>query len=142
MQNDAPLDNNYWNNRYNNQQIAWDIGYVSTPLKDYIDQLENKNISILIPGCGNAYEADYLLQQGFTNITLIDFATTAVESVKIKLEQYESKNWRVICEDFFELNQKFDLIIEQTFFCALDPLLRNSYVKKMHDLLNKTICMM
>ena len=30
---------NYWENRYNNNETGWDIGYLSTPLKDYIDQL-------------------------------------------------------------------------------------------------------
>jgi len=37
--------------------------------------------------------------------------------------------------DFFELRQTFDLIVEQTFFCALAPTLRKSYFKKMHELL-------
>ncbi|MFY7965735.1 MAG: hypothetical protein ACOVO1_12625, partial [Chitinophagaceae bacterium] len=33
-------------------------------------------------------------------------------------------------------NGKYDLIIEQTFFCALLPTLRKKYVYKMHQLLN------
>jgi SAM-dependent methyltransferase len=37
--------------------------------------------------------------------------------------------------DFFELNGSFDLVIEQTFFCALDPSLRNAYVDKMLEIL-------
>ena len=37
--------------------------------------------------------------------------------------------------DFFELSDTFDLIIEQTFFCALNPELREKYVQKMHALL-------
>ena len=35
------------------------------------------------------------------------------------------------------LNNFFDVIIEQTFFCALDPSLRNEYVRKCHQLLRK-----
>ena len=30
----------------------------------------------------------------------------------------------------------FDLIIEQTFFCAIDPRLRSSYAKKASEILN------
>lgn len=30
----------------------------------------------------------------------------------------------------------FDLIIEQTFFCAIDPSLRNAYAKKASEILN------
>jgi hypothetical protein len=48
---------------------------VSPPIKAYIDTLKNKDIAILIPGCGNTYEAAYLLlEQGFTNVTVIDIA--------------------------------------------------------------------
>ncbi|WP_412783757.1 hypothetical protein, partial [Aeromonas sanarellii] len=46
---------------------------------------------------------------------------------------YES---HLIENDFFELDDKFDLILEQTFFCALDPELRNQYATKMYNLLN------
>ena len=59
------LNENFWNNKYINNETGWDLKAPSTPLKEYIDQLENKNIRILIPGCGNAYEAEYLLKQGF-----------------------------------------------------------------------------
>ncbi len=37
--------------------------------------------------------------------------------------------------DFFTHNGQYDLIIEQTFFCAIDPALRKNYVQKMADLL-------
>jgi len=130
------LDKNYWNSRYQSQQTGWDVGTVSTPLKEYIDQLHDKNLAILIPGCGNAYEAAYLLQQGFTNITIIDIAPAAVDAFKIKWKAFDGRQLRIICGDFFELNETFDLIIEQTFFCALHPTLRKVYTDKMFDLLN------
>ena len=40
----------YWDSRYVSDEIGWDIGYPSTPLKEYIDTIENKNLKILIPG--------------------------------------------------------------------------------------------
>ena len=52
------LNKEYWENRYKSDTANWDIGHISTPLKEYIDQLENKEIKILIPGAGNAYELD------------------------------------------------------------------------------------
>lgn len=129
------LDRNYWNNRYLHNQAPWDIGAVSPALKNYFDQLKDKSISILIPGCGNAYEAEYLLQQGFYNITLIDLAPSLVNNLREKFREYEDKGLQLTCGDFFELNTRYDLIIEQTFFCALDPGLRNAYANKMIDLL-------
>ena len=56
------------------QTAGWDIGYPSTPLKEYIDQLKDKSITILIPGCGNAYEAAYLFERGFKQVTLVDLS--------------------------------------------------------------------
>ena len=66
------LDKAFWQGRYVQNQIGWDIGYPSTPLKEYIDKLEDKNLNILIPGCGNAYEAEYLHQKGFKNVYSMD----------------------------------------------------------------------
>lgn len=129
------LDKEYWNERYQNKTAVWDVGEISTPLKHYVDQLTDKDISILIPGCGNAYEAAYLLQHGFTNITLIDLSPLLVNALKEKLNPDNKPKPNIICGDFFELNQQFDLIIEQTFFCALDTGLRESYVLKMNQLL-------
>lgn len=129
------LDETYWSGRYNNDTAAWDIGIISTPLKEYIDQLTDKNIAILIPGCGNSYEAEYLLQKGFLNITLIDISAVLCKNLKQKLQPYLSSGLKIICADFFELQGQYDLIIEQTFFCALDPSLRKAYADKMYQLL-------
>lgn len=127
------LNENFWNNKYINNETGWDLKAPSTPLKEYIDQLENKNIRILIPGCGNAYEAEYLLKQGFTHITLIDISEIIVEKIKEKFKN--NPHIQVLHQDFFDLEGQYDLILEQTFFCALDPELRQKYSIKMNGLL-------
>ena len=128
------LDDNYWSNRYANKSAGWDTGSVTTPLKEYFDQLKDKNISILIPGCGNSYEAAYLLQNGFTNITLIDISTVLCKQLEEKFVA-SSSAIKIICGDFFEHTMQYDLIVEQTFFCALEPSLRKNYAEKMLQLL-------
>lgn len=129
------LDKEFWNNRYINRSTQWDLGTVSPPIKNYIDQLEHKDLEILIPGCGNAYEAEYLLQLGFTNITLIDIATDLVQKLQLKFQNND--NIKIIEGDFFFHSGKYDLILEQTFFCALERKLRPAYAKKMNQLLNQ-----
>lgn len=129
------LDGNYWDKRYEDQSTGWDIGSISTPLKDYIDQLNDKSISILIPGCGNAYEAAYLLEHGFTNVTLVDISLILVKSIEEKFSNYLGRQLKVICGDFFHLEGQYDLVLEQTFFCALDPSLRKDYVLQMHKII-------
>lgn len=131
---DLPLDQNYWDNQYQANATGWDLGQVSPPIKTYIDTIENKDAKILIPGCGNTYEAEYLLQKGFTNVTVIDIAPTLVENLRLK---FANNNYiKVVLGDFFEHQGKYDFIIEQTFFCALPPPMRQKYVWKMHQLLS------
>ena len=133
--NTEPLDEKYWSQRYKTESTGWDLGEVSPPIQVYIDQLNNKNISILIPGCGNAYEAAYLIQKGFTNITLADISPILTDQLKRKFVNESGKSVHIICDDFFNLNGKYDLIIEQTFFCSFKPMYREKYRDKIIDLL-------
>ena len=93
------FNKDYWQHRWETNEIGWDIGEVSTPIKEYIDQLQDNNISILIPGCGNAYEAEYLISQGFENTHVIDISPKAIELIKARLPQKYSNN--IIQGDFF-----------------------------------------
>jgi len=130
------IDQLYWEHRYKNSQTGWDIGYASPALTNYINQLESKNLRILIPGCGNAYEAEFLLENQFENITLIDIARPLVEQIEQKFAHSIAQNkLKVLHTDFFEHNGEYDLILEQTFFCAIPPQKRLGYAKKMHELL-------
>ena len=127
------LNQEYWQNRYENQQTGWDIGYASTPLVEYFDALENKNLRILIPGAGNAYAAAYLHQIGFENVTIVDFAQQPLDAFAEKHPDFDSK--KLMIGDFFEHKGEYDLVVEQTFFCAIHPSLREQYVEHMSNLL-------
>ncbi len=127
------LDASYWQSRYENNQAGWDLGTASQPIVEYVNQLINKDLSILIPGCGNAHEAEYLFNQGFKNVSVIDLAAAPLENLKKRVPDFPEQ--QLIQGDFFELNQQYDLIIEQTLFCAIDPFLRAEYVKKASELL-------
>ncbi|MDP3313214.1 methyltransferase domain-containing protein [Lutibacter sp.] len=124
----------YWEEKYESGQAGWDIGAISTPLQAYIDQLTDKDIEILIPGAGNSYEAEYLFQQGFKNVTIIDIAKQPLDNFRDRTPDFPEK--KLIQQDFFEHYKTYDLIIEQTFFCALNPSFREKYVTKIFDLLN------
>jgi methyl halide transferase len=127
----------FWNERWKNGETQWDMKQVSPPLKAYFDTLTNKDAAILIPGCGNAYEAQYLLQSGFTNITLIDISVTLVHELLQQFQNSVGKELTIICGDFFHHTGQYDVIVEQTFFCALLPELRKAYCERMRILLKK-----
>lgn len=94
----------------------------------------NKNIKILIPGCGNAYEAEYLWDNGFNEVYVLDISDTVISGFKKRAPHFPVEN--IITKDFFKHKGKYDLIIEQTFFCAIIPKERKKYIKKVYDLLN------
>ena len=127
------LNSSYWNKRYLTDDFGWDIGTCSTPLQQYIDQLHNKELTILIPGAGNAYEAEYLYGLGFKHVCVLDFAEEPLQRFKERLPAFPTD--QLIAQDFFKHEGQYDLIIEQTFFCALSPELRPKYVQQMHCLL-------
>lgn len=133
VDNKLTLDADFWNNRYLNAETGWNIGYPSTPIKTYIDQLQNKEVKILIPGCGNAYEAEYLHKKGFENVYLVDLATEALKNFQQRLPDFPAS--QLLCEDFFKHEGVYDLIIEQTFFCAISPTLRQHYADQAAKLI-------
>ncbi len=123
----------FWSDNYNTNKTGWDIGHVSTPIQNYIEQLKDKTISILIPGCGNGYEAEFLHKLGFENVDILDIVQQPLTNFSKRVPSYPEEN--LIHADFFSLEKQYDLIIEQTFFCALDPELRTAYATKMQQLL-------
>lgn len=125
----------YWNDRYLHGDTPWDIGYASPALINYCQDLKNKDIHILIPGGGRAPEMSTLYKMGFQNVFLCDWSEKAIEEARRVNPELPSTHF--ICDDFFKIEGDFDLIMEQTFFCALDPSWRLKYITKTHELLRK-----
>ncbi len=129
------LGKDFWDGRHLSGDTGWDVGYPSPPLREYFDQLNDLSLRILIPGCGNAWEAEYLYNKGFKNISLLDISPEALKKFRERNPGFPVR--QLFCTDFFRHKGKYDLIAEQTFFCAIHPSLRKDYVLKMHSLLGK-----
>ena len=129
------MDEAWWSDRYKTGYTEWDAGGITTPLKEYFLQLHRKDLAILIPGCGNSHEAEFLVNQGFTNVTVLDISSVLCETLEKKFSSHPGKHLQVVCADFFTHAGAYDLIVEQTFFCALDPGLRPNYVEQVFKLL-------
>lgn len=128
------LSKEFWSNRYQNNQTGWDLGEISTPIKTYFDQVTNKDIQILIPGCGNGHEAEYLYKSGFKNVHIIDLAIEPLNQFKARNRNFPIEH--IHHGDFFDHENRYDIIVEQTMFCAIDPSLRQKYADKISELLN------
>lgn len=128
------LDHDYWNERYKDQNTPWDIGYPSPALIQYLGQHMKPGVKILIPGAGNAYEANWLIRNWCDfELTILDISKNLTSKLSEKYASHPHVN--VICMDFFQHEGAYDMILEQTFFCALNPTLRSDYMLKMNHLL-------
>ena len=131
------LNTSFWNLRYQNNQTGWDLGEISEPIKKWFDNQKNKKINILIPGAGRGHEVKYAFENGFENVFYMDLSNKAEDLFKEICPQFP-KN-QILIGDFFLLKKPlfFDVIIEQTFFCAINPVLRPNYVRKTYEILKE-----
>ncbi len=127
------MSKEFWETRWQNQTIGWDLGEVSPPIASYVNQLINKELKILIPGCGNAYEAEYLHQKGFEQVFIVEISESAIKSFHERYPDFPESH--IIHADFFDIDGDYDLILEQTFFCAINPTFRKAYVDQMTNLI-------
>ncbi len=98
----------YWQQRYEQGKAGWDMGRVSPPLKAYFDNKFSqvaKTAHILIAGAGNAYEAEYLHNQGFSNVIVVDFAQTPLTNLANKLPNFPKEH--LVQSDFFLLDTDY-----------------------------------
>ncbi|STY88175.1 thiopurine S-methyltransferase [Moraxella ovis] len=127
----------FWQDRYKANQTGWDLGQVSPPLQAYFDTLTDKSVRLLIVGAGNAHEARYLHELGFTNVHVLDIVPSVLDNFANANPTFNPKH--LICHDFFDVHMlglgRFDIIIEQTFLCAIDPSRRDEYARQVHRLL-------
>lgn len=127
------LEAHYWNQQYKDQRSGWDIGYASPAIIAYFQQIPNKQACILIPGAGNAWEAEKLWSMGFTNIYVLDFSQEALLSFQTRVPHFPKS--QILNEDFFHHQGSYDYIVEQTFLSSLPINLREDYVKQVFKVL-------
>jgi SAM-dependent methyltransferase len=124
----------YWETRYKTEDSPWDLPEASPPLLHFLRSGIDKRQRILIPGGGRGYELAWMQQQGFEKVKLIDWSSLAIETLKQRHPDIPDSAF--ICQDFFQHRNQYDLILEQTFFCALPPEMRPRYAAHMAELLS------
>ena len=125
----------YWDQRYLEENTPWDLLALSPPIKSILDLLDDPDKKILIPGAGRGYEAGYAYELGYKHTHYADISQTAAKEFSRLFPEFPKD--QILTDDFFKLEGKYDLIIEQTFFCSMDPSMRKDYVKKCYELLNE-----
>ena len=119
-----------WENHYETNDLGWDLGEVAPPFVRLWEERKLSPCKVIIPGCGRGHEAIFLAEHGF-QITAVDYTCGAVRLLDDALKT-KHLSGKVLRHDFFELdssyNNSFDLMLENTFFCAINPIMRQKYV--------------
>lgn len=129
-----------WNERYQNNETPWDL---SGPTPEFVRLLDEKILPakgrVLVPGGGRGHDAILFANRGY-EVDLVDFAPKALEDSLIEASRQKAVV-HAYRQDFFALpslpyhQAAYDIFLEYTFFCAIDPSLRKDYVSAVHALL-------
>jgi SAM-dependent methyltransferase len=130
-----------WNERYKTKETPWDLSGPTPEFQRILDAslLPSKG-QVLVPGGGRGHDAILFAQRGYS-VDLVDFAPEAIEATLIEASRQKAVVY-AYTRNFFDLAEvgyhqgRYDVLLEYTFFCAIDPLRREEYVKAAHTLLN------
>jgi methyl halide transferase len=128
------MDADYWNSLYLSGDTGWDKGAPSPPIVRMLrERVVRPDGSIAVIGCGRGHEAIEAARQGY-GVTAVDFAPEAIKGTRAN-----AANAGVVLKtsqtDLFELGGRFDAILENTCFCAIDVEKRARYAEKTAALL-------
>ena len=126
----------YWDQAYKDGNTTWDLGGPTPAFTHWINN-QKKQLSICILGAGNGWDAINFAKKGH-NITAVDFASSAISNMR-KGSIACNVNLNLIHLDIFNLDNifqsKFDIVLEYTCYCAIDPSMRSDYVEIVNTIL-------
>lgn len=103
----------HWEEIYANKamtEVSWYEPMPEVSLKCIADFDLPKDAAIIDVGGGDSFLAEFLLAQGFTNITVLDIAENAINRAKKRLgERAEEVTWIVADILDFQSEMKYDL---------------------------------
>lgn len=125
------LNEDFWEQRYQQHQTGWDRGGPSPALLHWLDLDALPQGRALIPGCGRGHEVVHLAANGHA-VTAADIAHTALDELRETLEARQAQA-RLIHADLlaWQPDEPFDLIYEQTCLCAIDPSAWSAYAARL-----------
>lgn len=121
----------FWDERFAQGFTPWD--FAGVPAEFQVFAAGTAPCPVLVPGCGNGWEAAWLFERGWP-VTAIDFSHEAVMSARRVLGPAAA----VVQEaDFFAFTPEppCRLIYERAFLCALPTALRAAYGRRVAELL-------
>ena len=122
MSNRYP-DLGFWSGKYQEEHTPWDLGETSPPVRYLVENHFPARGKVLIPGCGRGYEAVFLAQRGYA-VTAVDFAPEALAYLRQAASE-AGVTMEILQQDILaptpNLDDRFDVLLEQTCLAALHP---------------------
>ena len=121
----------FWDERFERGFTPWDQAGVQAAFQAFATR--HPEATVLIPGCGSAWEALWLARQGRC-VQAIDFSPAAVATARSQLGAHADV---VDQADFFTWQPPFTpgWMYERAFLCALPKDRRADYAQRMAELL-------
>lgn len=126
----TPSDPGFWDAIFREGGGGWELGRPTPPLETWFLEHSPKDLRALVVGCGRGHEARLLARLG-ARVTAIDFAPTAITDARAATDPALAVDYQQ--RDLFTLTgpPEYDLVVEHTCFCAIDPARRDDYVDRV-----------
>jgi ubiquinone/menaquinone biosynthesis C-methylase UbiE len=113
-------EKSHWENVYETktpEQVSWTQLVPTTSLRLILETGIAKDASIIDVGGGDSNLVDYLLEAGYTNITVLDISEKALERAKIRLGEKASQvTWIVSDINTFNPKQTYEIWHDRAVF--------------------------
>ncbi len=125
------VDKAFWQGIYDAGNPRFDVGAASPPLVDWLDANPSGPGRAVVPGCGYGHDVIELARRGLFAVG-IDFVTDAIMSARAAAQRAGvAARAHFLDQDVFALSSEhdggYDLLFEQTCYCAIDPSRRDEY---------------
>lgn len=134
----TPSDAAFWEHLYARGGDGWELGRPAPPLARHFEADPPRGLRALVVGCGRGHEARLLARLG-ARVTAIDLAAAAIdEARRLAADDPASPAIDFQQADLFDLRGRppaYDLVVEHTCFCAIDPARRADYAAAVADAL-------
>lgn len=125
----------FWESCYQACRTPWDLGGPTPVFERLIREGTLPKGRLLVPGAGRGYDAIAFARAGY-QVTALDLSIQASNELRTAAEAAGTP-LEVHVGDFFSLETPgaYDLALEYTFYCAIDPSLRAAYRDQMARLI-------
>ena len=131
----------HWENIYGTRKLT-DVSWYQPKPEASLNYIAEwglrKNVHIIDVGGGDSFLVDFLLSEGYSNITVLDISEKALEKAKSRLgEKANLVTWIVTDAASFRPNYKYDLWHDRAAFHFLtDETDISNYLKTLEDSIN------